>query len=333
MTNHIKKLTIKNFKSIKSIDLDCNRINLFIGKPNVGKSNILEALSIPTTFGGVSLNTIIRFDNFSHLFYDQDIEEEIIIETDNLKNKIYYKFDIDNYYLTSEYLEYIEKAGEYEEILIEQELNILGRGSNKLKKRDNSKCYIFKTFDINTAVKTNGSLNAPFGENLITILQTNKSLRKQVAQYFAEYGLELVLDIHNQTIEIQKKIDGIVYQLPYNLMADTLQRIIFYSAAIQSNKNSTLIFEEPENHSFPPYIREFAHQIVASKTNQFFISTHSPYLLQTILQDADLEDVGVFIANFDDYQTKVQKLTKDQLREVLDYGIDLFFNLDIFENE
>ena len=42
----IKNLEIKNFKSIKHLKLDCKRINLFIGEPNTGKSNILETLGI-----------------------------------------------------------------------------------------------------------------------------------------------------------------------------------------------------------------------------------------------------------------------------------------------
>ena len=44
--NHIKSLEIKNFKSIKKLSADCSRINIFIGEPNSGKSNILEALSL-----------------------------------------------------------------------------------------------------------------------------------------------------------------------------------------------------------------------------------------------------------------------------------------------
>lgn len=42
----IDKLSIKNFKSIKSLSTDCKRINLFIGEPNSGKSNIREALGL-----------------------------------------------------------------------------------------------------------------------------------------------------------------------------------------------------------------------------------------------------------------------------------------------
>ena len=42
----IKDLKISNFKSIKNLEIEAKRINLFIGAPNVGKSNVLEALSL-----------------------------------------------------------------------------------------------------------------------------------------------------------------------------------------------------------------------------------------------------------------------------------------------
>ncbi len=42
----IKNISIKNFKSIKDLEFKAKRINLFIGKPNTGKSNILESLGI-----------------------------------------------------------------------------------------------------------------------------------------------------------------------------------------------------------------------------------------------------------------------------------------------
>ena len=45
-SNFLDWVEIKNFKSIKDLRLDCKRINVFIGKPNVGKSNILEALGL-----------------------------------------------------------------------------------------------------------------------------------------------------------------------------------------------------------------------------------------------------------------------------------------------
>ena len=44
--NFLNWVEIKNFKSIKDLRLDCKRVNVFIGKPNVGKSNILEGLGL-----------------------------------------------------------------------------------------------------------------------------------------------------------------------------------------------------------------------------------------------------------------------------------------------
>jgi len=46
----IKRLEIKNFKSIKQLELDCKRVNIFIGGPNSGKSNILEGIGILSHF-------------------------------------------------------------------------------------------------------------------------------------------------------------------------------------------------------------------------------------------------------------------------------------------
>jgi AAA15 family ATPase/GTPase len=56
----ITKLFIKNFKSVKEAELECSKINVFIGEPNTGKSNILETIAL------------------LHLFVDQrkDLTEE-----------------------------------------------------------------------------------------------------------------------------------------------------------------------------------------------------------------------------------------------------------------
>ncbi len=60
----IKTLEIKNFKSIKHLKLDCKRVNVFIGKPNTGKSNILESVGIfSLPFVNENLKDIIRFEN------------------------------------------------------------------------------------------------------------------------------------------------------------------------------------------------------------------------------------------------------------------------------
>ncbi|MFP3975475.1 MAG: AAA family ATPase [Dehalococcoidia bacterium] len=81
----INNLSIRNFKSIKGISFTCRRINLFIGGPNTGKSNILEALGI-LSFGAYheeSLAGFVRVQRVSNLFYDEILDQPVEIEFDN----------------------------------------------------------------------------------------------------------------------------------------------------------------------------------------------------------------------------------------------------------
>jgi AAA15 family ATPase/GTPase len=68
----IKKLSIKNFKSVKELEIDCSRINLFIGEPNSGKSNILESLGLLSWCGYLNehIDEYIRLSGIQNLFYD-----------------------------------------------------------------------------------------------------------------------------------------------------------------------------------------------------------------------------------------------------------------------
>lgn len=138
------------------------------------------------------------------------------------------------------------------------------------------------------------------------------------------------MNLKEEKFELQKRVGNLVYQYDYSLTADTLQRIIFHYAAIESNTNSVLLFEEPESHSYPGYIRDLAFKIAYSETNQFFIATHSPYLLGTLMENLSFEDCGIFICSYKDYQTQIRELTQQEVEEAIDYGQDLFMNIDSF---
>jgi len=77
-------LQIQNFKSIKDLKLDCKRVNIFIGKPNTGKTNILEALGLmglnQSPNGLSDLKIFARHETINNLFYDENIEQHITIK-------------------------------------------------------------------------------------------------------------------------------------------------------------------------------------------------------------------------------------------------------------
>ena len=70
--------------------------------------------------------------------------------------------------------------------------------------------------------------------------------------------------------------------------------------------------------------------IAKDESNQFFLTTHDPYFVISIIEKAKKDDVGIFIVYYEDYQTKVKKLSKNQIETALKYDYDLFFNLEKF---
>lgn len=333
----IHELTIQNFKSIKELKLKPKRINLFVGKPNTGKSNILEALSLFSDLSKSYLNDFVRLEKLRHLFYDGDIHQKVNVEIKG-QSGVCYTATLSaasgnslEYHLTFgletpptsdfRHFELIQNDLRDDRglILVSQDLpSKTGFGCKK---------YAFRKLDHARSDRSSKALQVPFGQNLFYVLETNPILFEKVAEIFDQYGLSLVLNQENDTILTQKKVGRRVFQLPYSLVADTLQRMVFYLAAINSNSESILIFEEPETHSFPPYITELAKTIAEAKSNQFFIATHSPYLFNTIIEETPKEEVAVFIADYEQYQTVVHQFPEEDYGEIADYGIDIFFNL------
>jgi AAA15 family ATPase/GTPase len=367
MENQIQNLEIQNFKSIKHLQLDCKRVNIFIGEPNVGKSNILEALSLlgagyETNYEKY-LSSFIRYENFNNLFYDKNIKNDILVETDknstivkynpnynifgvfsskigeeieylkNLDNNadwgnkgnIEFRFnrrDLDKLHFTT------EKYEKYFPTIYSNKINnIISLPKSNLSETPVKK-YDFKLLETYDKTYPN-FLNPPFGDNLFAILDSNNEMQEDVASFFEKYGLKLRFNTEQRKLEIQKDIGNRVYTYPYSTIADTLQRIIFYLTAIESNKNSVLLFEEPEAHSFPPYVGMLADRIAADEANQYFIATHSPYLLSMIEKVAK-EDLNVIITYFENYETKIKVLSNEEVREMIDYSIDAFYNLERF---
>ncbi|OQP48111.1 hypothetical protein A4H97_30095 [Niastella yeongjuensis] len=327
MLEAIPSISIKNFKSIRDLQIsDCSRINLFIGKPNVGKSNILEALStfsIPYLRENPTrkLSHLIRLESETELFYNGNTESAAEIDIAigscamafNPKEGLKARLSLHNQL--------------WEDLRIDDKLIV--KGINTPTSFDVPvKKYQYKH---NVAYKRSHSkyLVPPFGSNLLSIIENYDELKQQVVALFREYNLEIAFDKGSQTIKVvQNKQDGL-FLIPYNSIADTLQRIIFYKSAIASNNNSILLFEEPEAHSFPPYMTHLTQEIIYKKDNQYFIATHSPFILNDLLENGR-DELSVYMVDFRDGQTVVNRLSSDQLYEIFQNGVDLFTNSESY---
>jgi hypothetical protein len=169
----------------------------------------------------------------------------------------------------------------------------------------------------------------PFGQNLFSLLMANPELRSLVNQPFLARGLRLGLRPQESRLEIIKQLDDVIVSYPYSLVSETLQRLTFYQAAIVTNKESVITFEEPEAHAFPFYTKVLAEMIALDENkNQYFISTHNPYFLMPLVAKAPMTDVAVHVVYYEDYQTKVKTLFEAEMTELTE--IDVFSNLDRF---
>ena len=131
-------------------------------------------------------------------------------------------------------------------------------------------------------------------------------------------------------IEVLKDFGDVIISQPYHLASDTFQRLVFYMAALHTNSDSVLVFEEPEAHAFPYYTKYLAERIALDeKGNQYFISTHNPYFLLPILEKTLSEDIAVFITYYEDHHTQVRQLAQDELETIFD-DVDVFSNIDMF---
>jgi len=76
----IGTVRIQNFKSIRELEFEPSRVNLFIGEPNTGKSNIIEALAFFSLGNVSSFKEIFRFKTIGDLFFDQKVANEISVQ-------------------------------------------------------------------------------------------------------------------------------------------------------------------------------------------------------------------------------------------------------------
>lgn len=388
MKNAISTLHIQNFKSIKDVTMTPRRVNIIIGEPNVGKSNILEAISL---LGGMVyeqaekfMGSFIRYEEPRQLFYDNLVTNTILIESNNDTVLLGKGFNTPyiTYVLTSanffkeQFARKRKEAGEilensntitniideFYELVLMPHKNFVVKANPLFAEIDDkgtswtptdkgiylssgrrfSRIYIQPYFfSKSTPIGNEYSytiLHPPHGDNLIHIIQAFPNFRKEIAALFEPYGLKMQLRIAERKLEVVKNIDDFVYSYPYTSIADTLQRLIFYLAAIESNDDAVLLFEEPEAHSYPTYVARLGQHIVESRNNQFFIVTHSPYLVTEILEEMLTDDelkpeLAIFAAYYEDYQTKVNQLSDEEVIAVRADGLDVFFNMRRFVPE
>lgn len=325
----ISSLSIKNFKSVKSLHLDCKKINVFIGEPNAGKSNIIETLSFFSEglYLGANFNEIFRNRYFNELFFQKEVSKTIEISLDLNVCQLLVNDGRYTGSLRFNDAELIKFNVETQPNQYPDQLNeFVGFG---FKPED------LKLLPVNFYRFVNqkkfrgispGHLQSPYGDNMMTILLTNRDCRNLISELFKVNGLKLFFDESRSEISVIRAIDEVYSSFSFQAVSETLRRITFLMLALETNKNRVVVFDEPEANTFPFYTKYFAERIAADETNQFFFTTHNPYLLESIIAKTLPPDLNVVITYMVDYETKIKVLSESEIAVLMD--TDIFFNLN-----
>lgn len=97
-----------------------------------------------------------------------------------------------------------------------------------------------------------------------------------------------------------------------------------------------VFLEEPEENLFPPtqqiLMRKLLNLVYHNKGNTLFISTHSPYILD-ILLEREKYDFGLFYIQSSDNGSIVQTATEADVQDMFEDGVDAFFNIERLGDE
>jgi AAA15 family ATPase/GTPase len=353
----IESLKIENFKSIRNLSITPGRVNIFIGEPSSGKSNIIEAISLLSK-RSVPLRELVRMKEADHLFTNNDLEKTIRIETNLAKFSLTY---LNGQYIVS--IVDFKSISEMNQLKTElgtiqvsrdysQENEIYNRKYvNPFIKKDTfefdlvhfdpfinlneylSQSILYYKYKPLTQFtdKSTLRLNAPFGDNLPQIILTRGKLKSILSDILLEYGLKLGINPNDNSLKFFREIDNIVYEFPLVSLSDTLIRLLFYITAMHT-ENSVLLFEEPESHIFPFYNKYFGEKIALDEKNQYFIATHNFPFVSSILQKTNPNDLRIYITESTPFETKLISISQDKFEEIYEDRDNFFLNLNRYKD-
>ena len=350
----VRNIRIKHFKSLEDVEIKgCKRYNLFVGRPNVGKSNLLEALAlhcIPFVLRGKesTLRSLVRAEHIGELFFDGNTEAPILVDCDSLGSVTISSIPNDGAAITMQSATN-QPTGSY---ALSTDMALTT--DHKQDTADVKVLAYRPTPDVGRQSQGTRQLFPPAGPNLMEVVRQLPQLKDEISQLMASYGLKMVFDNVTNELKAMKQKSDEIFLIPFNSLADSLQRMIFYKAAIQSNHGKVICLEEPETHTFPPYIASVMQDVIDSEDNQFFISTHSPYVANCLMEGIH-DDLAIWFVNmrssessgkarFDNAEsrlmsmdinmengvTTVRRATDDELKEIIRYGVDIFFNMETY---
>ena len=152
-------------------------------------------------------------------------------------------------------------------------------------------------------------------KNLLEILTS-----KFIKQMSPEHGAE------------KRILDGVEFRFLNKKDADNFKRRYEHYTKID---HSEIFLEEPEDNLFPPTQCQLVNWLVDAikkHDDMLFVATHSPYILDQFIKTDPTGLTIFFTYSSDDDKNlySVCQLSEEEIREMYDGGVDLFFNFEAY---
>jgi len=318
MTN--LKIRIENYKSINKLSAELSRINILIGRPDSGKSNILEGLFLAGIPHIAKEITKLKLSN--ELL--QDYLESLIV------NNVRFKSYMDLFHNWETDKKIIINVGEFliEYILEKEKLQLNGMELNDIDHIGE----LENSLPIRFYHERNLKLGKSYSEYVPPYLQENGRNFDNVVMKYENIKIKLqsILEKYNLQQYVKEKYD-IIYPKTGNslwpeLIAEGLKRFIYFYVAVASNdfyaqqydEKPVILLEEPELKMYPDLINELIKAILESR-NCFVISTHNPFLLSFLINSREIknDELKIFGVKKEDNETKVYEISLEKAGEKL----------------
>ena len=334
----IKKLKIKNYKSLKDVELELDKFNVLIGPNASGKSNLLDCLTFISEIAKGDIDGSLR---------GRGGYERVVFSGKKENIELSINFMLDNE--ASQYFISISEKGIDEERLSIGDVEVIDRHLNDIKKRLDT--GDFENVNVGTWIaaiyyyspQNKEYLTSWRSYNFITseMRRTYPARKKLVLDKNGGNLAQVLLSLHNERPKIFDEIENMLEQaipqidelltpltddglsyvsikekgfdspFDYFQVSDGTLRLLAYITAITAIEPKLICFEEPENF-IHPRLFELLVEILKKSDKQIIISTHSPYLVDWV------EPEDVIIVEKKDKETVTNRIKdEDKLRRHL----------------
>jgi len=337
----LKKLKVKNYKSLRSQVINFEPFNILIGPNASGKSNILDCLIFISDLVKMGLSEAIKTrGDYDHIVFSRDIEKDIEIRVDFIIDNLpgYYMIVFNQGIVKKEELVYNnekiirqetyynrilktlagEKRYQTESALINQLSELILESHKKIREfMINWYLYQIVTSNIRRLqpVKRHRILSED-GFNLAQVLHTLLSEYPELFYKIQDILKQAIPEVETLLSpltedEITKtyvaiRETGFKNPFDYHQLSDGTLKLLAYITALYCLPEAKLLcFEEPENFVHPRLL-EFLVEILKKSGKQIILSTHSPYFIDHLAPE------DLIIVQKERGETKVERIREPE---------------------